>query len=92
MNALPEEPTMSSPTLERPKPHLSKRELEVMRAWFASNSKSEAAGSLYLSLGTVNTYLTRIRAKYLSLGRPAGTKAALVARAIEDGLIDVSDL
>lgn len=76
----------------RPKPALSPRELEVMRTWFDCDSKSEAAARLYLSLGTINTYLTRIRSKYLALGRPASTKASLVARAIEDGIIYLDDL
>ena len=76
----------------RPKPALSPRELEVMKTWFASDSKSEAAARLYLSLGTVNTYLSRIRSKYMALGRPAPTKASLVARAIEDGIVDLDDL
>jgi DNA-binding CsgD family transcriptional regulator len=83
---------MFASTDSRPKPSLSQRELEVMKTWFASDSKSETAARLYLSLGTVNTYLTRIRAKYSALGRPASTKAALVARAIEDGIVDLEDL
>jgi DNA-binding CsgD family transcriptional regulator len=50
------------------------------------------AKALFLSLGTVNTHLTRIRAKYTSVGRPAPTKAGLVARALQDGLVDISEL
>ncbi len=33
-----------------------------------------------------------LRDKYAATGRPATTKAALIARAIQDGLIDVNDL
>ena len=37
-------------------------------------------------------YLDRVRIKYANAGRPAATKAALVARAIQDGLIHPEDL
>lgn len=50
------------------------------------------ARQLHIAPTTVRTHLQRIRAKYAALGRPATTKAALVARAIQDGLIDVEDL
>jgi hypothetical protein len=33
-----------------------------------------------------------VRAKYAAVGRAATTKAALVAREIQDGIIDVDDL
>ena len=39
-----------------------------------------------------NSYIDRVRIKYANTGRPAPTKAALVARAIQDGLIDLDDL
>ncbi|NIL78839.1 MULTISPECIES: LuxR C-terminal-related transcriptional regulator [Nocardiaceae] len=73
------------------KPPLSAREVEVMIAWFASDSKPEAAKSVHISVGTINTHLTRIRQKYLSVGRPAPTKAALFARALQDGLTKLDD-
>lgn len=44
------------------------------------------------SVHTVNTYLERIRVKYAKLGRAAPTKAALVARAPQDGLIGIDEL
>ncbi|MDG3009695.1 LuxR family transcriptional regulator [Rhodococcus sp. D2-41] len=74
------------------KPKLSEREVEVLVRWLRSDSKSEVARELFLAVGTINTHLTRIRAKYAAVGRPAGTKAALVARAIQDGLLDLQDL
>jgi hypothetical protein len=40
----------------------------------------------------VNTYLTRVRAKYASAGRAAPTKASLVARALQDGLVTIDEL
>jgi DNA-binding CsgD family transcriptional regulator len=76
----------------RERPALSSRESEVLLAWIASDSKLEVSRRLYISLGTVNTHLARIRDKYAAVGRPAPTKAALVARALQDGLIDIEDL
>ncbi|WP_336620140.1 LuxR C-terminal-related transcriptional regulator [Rhodococcus sp. G-MC3] len=77
-------------TLHRTPP-LSAREVEVMLAWFASDSKTVAARSVHISVGTINTHLTRIRQKYAALGRPASTKAALFARALQDGLTGLDE-
>lgn len=74
------------------RPHLSAREQEVLVEWFQSESKVLVAEQLGLSVRTVNTYLDRVRIKYANAGRSAGTKAALVARAIQDGLVDVEEL
>ncbi|MBF6072891.1 helix-turn-helix transcriptional regulator [Nocardia farcinica] len=74
------------------KPDLSPREVEVLRHWAASESKALTAKRLDIAIGTVNTHLARIRDKYGSKGRPASTKAALVARAIQDGLLDPGEL
>ena len=73
-------------------PKLSQREIEVLRAWLNLDSKSAVAQSLFISLGAVNTHLARIRVKYNEVGRPAPTKAALVARAIQDGIVSIDDL
>lgn len=80
------------PMPERPKPKLSPREIEVMLHWFAHDSKTATCRELYITMGTVNTHLNRIRDKYQAIGRPAQTKAALLARALQDGLIDLEDL
>lgn len=74
------------------RPALTAREIEVLLQWIASDSKTEVSRALHISLGTVNTYLTRIRDKYTDVGRSAPTKAALVARALQDGLININDL
>lgn len=74
------------------KPVLSPREVEVLLAWLRCDSKNTVAAELFVSLGTVNTHLARVRAKYTDVGRPAPTKAALVARAIQDGLISLDEL
>ncbi|MGM1061455.1 response regulator [Saccharothrix sp. Mg75] len=74
------------------RPALSAREVEVLVEWFQSESKDFVAQRLGISLSTVNSHLERIRIKYALIGREAPTKAALVARAIQDGLIGVDDL
>lgn len=74
------------------RPHLSEREREVLLAWFASDSKQLVGERLFLSSRTVDTYIGRVRVKYANLGRPAPSKAALVARALQDGLVDLADL
>lgn len=74
------------------RPRLSNREREVLLNWFRTESKAFVAQQLYVSVGTVNTHLERIRAKYAAAGRPAATKAALVARAIQDGLITADEI
>lgn len=75
-----------------PRVLLTSREVEVLRTWLLTDSKSVAASRLVISVGTVNTHLARIRAKYADAGRPARTKASLVARAIQDGLIRLDEL
>ena len=74
------------------RPALSAREAEVLVEWFQSESKEFVAHRLGISASTVNSHLERIRVKYARIGREAPTKAALVARAIQDGLIGVDDL
>ncbi|WP_019931255.1 helix-turn-helix transcriptional regulator [Nocardia sp. BMG111209] len=74
------------------RPCLSQREREVLVAWIFSDSKAEACRDLYVTLGTINTHLTRIRRKYADVGRPATTKAALLARAVQDGLIALDEI
>lgn len=71
---------------------LSDREREVLRAWLLTESKDSVAKQLHLAPTTVRTHLQRIRAKYMASGKPAPTKAAMVARAIEDGVITIDEL
>jgi DNA-binding NarL/FixJ family response regulator len=74
------------------RPKLSEQELNVLREWFHCESKKGVADALNITVNTVNTYLTRVRAKYASAGRAAPTKAALVARALQDGLVTIDEL
>ncbi|MCW2689758.1 MAG: two component transcriptional regulator, LuxR family [Mycobacterium sp.] len=74
------------------RPSLARREQEVLIAWFQTESKDLVAKKLFIAPTTVRTHLQRVRAKYASVGRPAPTKAALVARAIQDGIINLDDM
>jgi DNA-binding CsgD family transcriptional regulator len=67
------------------RPSLSDREVEVLLAWLAADSKEDAAARLFISASTVSTHLARIRAKYTAVGRGAPTKTHLFARALQDG-------
>lgn len=71
---------------------LSEREKQVLVAWFQTESKELVAKRLFIAPTTVRTHLQRARAKYASVGRPAPTKSALLARAIEDGILSLKDL
>ncbi|MCX4238730.1 hypothetical protein ACH4Y0_19460 [Streptomyces sp. NPDC020707] len=77
------------------------REENVLIEWFQSQSNRSrrnwsrsvsASRHLRISVRSVNSSLDRVRIKYANVGRPARTKANLVARAIQDGLVDVADL
>ena len=74
------------------RPKLSPRETEVLLEWFRSESKEMVAKRLNLTVRRVNACLERARIKYANVGRPAPTKAALVARAIQDGLVRADEL
>ena len=45
-----------------------------------------------ISVDTVDQYISRARVKYAAAGRQASNKAAMVARAIEDGLVRPEDV
>ncbi|MFD7380246.1 response regulator [Streptomyces anulatus] len=74
------------------RPKLSARETEVLVEWFQSESKDFVGQRLGISPRTVSTHLEHIRVKYAMSGREAPTKAALLARAIQDGLVQLDDL
>lgn len=80
-------------TDDRPhRPRLSPRETEVLLEWFHSESKEMVAHNLDMTVRRVNACLERVRVKYANVGREAPTKAALVARAIQDGLVRADEL
>ncbi len=69
------------------RPALSGKERQALLLWFQGMSKASVARRMSISENTVRQYIDRARVKYATLGRPAHTKDALLARAIEDGLI-----
>ncbi|KWX56566.1 response regulator transcription factor [Mycobacterium sp. NAZ190054] len=71
---------------------LNEREKQILVAWFQTESKDLVAKRLFIAPTTVRTHLQRARAKYAGVGRPAPTKSALLARAIEDGILSLHDL
>jgi DNA-binding NarL/FixJ family response regulator len=74
------------------RPLLTSRERDVLIAWLRCESKRSAALLCHLSPRTVEGYIDRIRQRYAEVGRPAPTKAGLVARALQDGLIALDEL
>ncbi|MFI5913191.1 response regulator [Dactylosporangium sp. NPDC051541] len=74
------------------RPRLTDREREVLLAWFQCESKHLVAARCNLSPRTVEGYIDRVRVRYARAGRPAPTKASLVARALQDGLVALEDL
>jgi DNA-binding NarL/FixJ family response regulator len=71
------------------RPSLSVREADATVLWLRSPSKHVVARLMRISPHTVDMYLRRVRRKYEQAGRPAHTKAELLTRAIEDGLVTV---
>ncbi|WP_428963905.1 response regulator transcription factor [Micromonospora fluostatini] len=83
-------PTLAGAMVGDPRPDrpaLSDKEREALLLWFQSMSKASVARRMQISEHTVKQYVDRARIKYTRAGRPAATKAALLARAIEDGLV-----
>lgn len=74
------------------RPTLTEREVEVLRTWLICDTKEAAGRILFIAPATVSTHIVRIRDKYEVVGRTANTKAALLARALQDGLITVDEL
>lgn len=74
------------------RPQLTDREREVLLAWFQCESKQLVAERCGLSPKTVEGYIGRVRLRYARVGRSAPTKAGLLARALQDGLVDLAEL
>jgi two-component system nitrate/nitrite response regulator NarL len=73
---------------QRPaRPMLSQQERQALLLWFQGMSKESVGRRMSISENTVRQYISRARAKYAASGRTAPSKDALLARAIEDGVI-----
>jgi two-component system nitrate/nitrite response regulator NarL len=78
---------------ERPaRPALSEQELQALLLWFQGMSKASVGRRMSVSENTVRQYISRARAKYAATGRTAPSKDALLARAIEDGVIKPGEI
>ncbi|MFE3192549.1 helix-turn-helix transcriptional regulator [Nocardia sp. NPDC059240] len=71
---------------------MTKREVEVVNAWVVADTKTEVSKRLYISMGTVNTHVLRVREKYRLVGRDAPTKTALLLRFLQDGFVTLEQL
>src|SRR5690606_317600 len=66
---------------------LATREREVLRLYATGLPLKAVAERLGVAYSTAKENITRIRVKYVDVGRPAPTKLDLLRRAIEDGII-----
>lgn len=74
------------------RPALSAQERQALLLWFQGMSKASVGRRMAITENTVRQYIDRARMKYAATGRPAPTKDALLARAIEDGLVHPSEV
>jgi two-component system, NarL family, nitrate/nitrite response regulator NarL len=78
---------------QRPaRPVLSQQERQALLLWFQGMSKASVGRRMSISENTVRQYISRARAKYAATGRIAPSKDALLARAIEDGVIRPAEI
>ena len=78
---------------QRPtRPALSEQERQALLLWFQGMSKASVGRRMSISENTVRQYISRARAKYAATGRTAPSKDALLARAIEDGVIKPAEI
>lgn len=66
---------------------LSQREREVLRLYATGLPLKVVAERLGVAYSTAKENITRIRVKYVDVGRPAPTKVDLLRRAMEDGIV-----
>ncbi|WP_308493231.1 DNA-binding response regulator [Microbacterium terrisoli] len=66
---------------------LSTREREVLRLYAAGLPLKVVADRLGIAYSTAKENITRVRVKYVDVGRPAPTKVDLLRRAVEDGIL-----
>ena len=66
---------------------LSARERDVLRLYAAGLPLKTVADRLGVAYSTAKENITRVRMKYVEVGRPAPTKVDLLRRAMEDGIL-----
>lgn len=70
---------------------LSARELEVLRLYATGLPLKVVAERLGVAYSTAKENITRVRVKYVEVGRSASTKIDLLHRAMEDGIVVTGD-
>jgi two-component system nitrate/nitrite response regulator NarL len=88
-------PAMAGVIVADQRPRLAPQERTALLLWFQCRSKAAVADRMGIRETTAKQYIDRARIKYGQVGRHAASKAALLARAIEDGLIrpdEIDDL
>lgn len=70
---------------------LSVREREVLSLYATGLPLKAVAERLGVAYSTAKENITRVRTKYVEVGRPAPTKLDLLRRAVEDGFVDPMD-
>ena len=83
-------PEMAAILAERASPHLSQRELEVLRLYAQGMKGRTAARRLHISEDTLRTHVSRIREKYRALGLDVSTKQDLLKAAMADDFMHES--
>lgn len=66
---------------------LGRRERDVLHLYASGLPMKDVAAQLGIAQSTAKEYLSRIRTKYVDVGRPAPTKVDLLRRAVEDGIL-----
>ena len=66
---------------------LSARERDVLKLYAAGLPLKVVADRLGVAYSTAKENITRVRVKYVEVGRPAPTKVDLLRRAMEDGIL-----
>ncbi|WIM87403.1 DNA-binding response regulator [Candidatus Mycobacterium wuenschmannii] len=74
------------------RPELTAQERRVLVEWLLTDNKESVSRKLHIAPSTVRTHLQRIRRRYSEIDRSAPSKAALFARAVQDGLIGIHDV
>jgi DNA-binding NarL/FixJ family response regulator len=74
------------------RPELTPQERRVLTEWLLTDNKESVSRKLHIAPNTVRTHLQRIRRRYSEIHRSAPSKAALFARAVQDGLLGIHDI